>query len=152
MATATAIRLLHQRVGWGRVQRGCFCITGLGVGLLAWSTHPGPGPALSLVIAIAAILPVGFALTLDQTILTALAQMWTPPQSRAVFFTFYALIPMVAIPVGQEVIGLLADLLSVSAALAVVAVLTLVLVAIGPYLPMRAAFDAMSRAEEPPRL
>ena len=152
VATATAIRLLHQRVGWGRVQRGCFCIAGVGVGLLACSTQPGADPGLSLVIAIAAILPVGFALTLDQTILTALAQMWTPPQSRAVFFTFYALIPMVAIPVGQEVIGLLADLLSVSAALAVVAGLTLVLVAIGPHLPMRAAFDAMSRAEEPPRL
>jgi MFS family permease len=150
VATAAAMRRLHRRVGWGRVQRGCFCVAGLGVGLLAWATHPGAGAALTLVLGIAAILPVGFALSLDQAILTALVQMWTPEQSRAVFFTYYALIPTVAVPVGQEAIGLLADRVSVSVALSLVAVVTLVLVAIGPRLPMRAAFDAMSRAEEPP--
>jgi len=57
---------------------------------------------------------------------------------------------MVAVPLGQMAIGVIADRLSVSIALATVAALTLALVAIGPRLPMRAAFDELSRAENPP--
>ena len=101
-------------------------------------------------VCVVAIMPVGLALKLDQTILTALVQIATPAQSRAVFFTYYGLIPMVAVPVGQMAIGVIADRLSVSVALATVAALTLALVTIGPRLPLRAAFDELSSTQDLP--
>ena len=112
--------------------------------LLAWSAESGNAPAVTLVVGILAVLPLGFALSLDRVILSALVQMRTPPQSRAEFFTYYALIPMVAVPVGQMVIGALADQTSVSVALAAVAAVTLVLVALGPRLRQRAGFDELT--------
>jgi hypothetical protein len=78
--------------------------------------------------------------------------LWTPEESQAVFFTYYALIPLIAWPVGQGVIGVISDRASVSLALASLGVSTLVLVAVAPRfrLRMRTEFDKMSRAEEPP--
>ena len=144
ISTVAVMRWLPQRMRWGRVQRGCFLAVGLSVLLLAWSAESGNGPAVTLVVGILAILPLGFALSLDRVILSALVQMRTPPQSRAEFFTYYALIPMVAVPVGQMVIGALADQTSVSVALAAVAAVTLVLVALGPRLRQRAGFDELT--------
>ena len=90
-------------------------------------------------------------LNLDQTILNALVQIATPGPSRAEFFTYYALISAVAIPMGQMAIGVLADHLSVSVALYAVAAVTLTLVALGPRLHLRAAFDQLGNAEDPPK-
>jgi MFS family permease len=112
--------------------------------LVAWSALPGNARAVALLVGVLAILPIGFALSLDQVILNSLVQMRTPPQSRAVFFTYYALVPMVAIPFGQMVIGALADQTSVSVALAAVAAVTLILVALGPRLRQRADFDELT--------
>jgi len=150
LVTAVVTHRVHGRVPWGRVQRGCFVAIGVGVLVLAWASRAGIGSAATVLVCIVAIIPVGLALKLDQTILLALVQMATPASSRAVFFTYYGLIPMVAVPLGQMAIGVIADRLSVSIALATVAALTLALVAIGPRLPMRAAFDELSRAENPP--
>ena len=144
ISTVAVMRWLPQRMGWGRVQRGCFLAVGTSVLLLAWSAESGNAPAVTLVVGILAVLPLGFALSLDRVILSALVQMRTPPQSRAEFFTYYALIPMVAVPVGQMVIGALADQTSVSVALAAVAAVTLVLVALGPRLRQRAGFDELT--------
>ena len=144
IATTAAMSRLRGRMRWGRVQRGCFLTAGLGMLLLAWSTQPGNARAVTLVVGILAILPIGFARSLERVILSALVQMRTPPQSRAEFFTYYALIPMVAIPFGQMVIGTLADQTSVSVALAAVAAMTLILVALGPRLRLRAAFDELT--------
>jgi MFS family permease len=150
ISTVAVMRWLPQRMRWGRVQRGCFLAVGLSVLLLAWSAESGNAPAVTLVVGILAILPLGFALSLDRVILSALVQMRTPPQSRAEFFTYYALIPMVAVPVGQMAIGALADQTSVSVALAVVAAVTLVLVVLGPRLRQRAGFDELTLEDSPP--
>jgi len=150
ISTVAVMRWLPQRMRWGRVQRGCFLAVGLSVLLLAWSAESGNAPAVTLVVGVLAILPLGFALSLDRVILSALVQMRTPPQSRAEFFTYYALIPMVAVPVGQMVIGALADQTSVSVALAAVAAVTLVLVALGPRLRQRAGFDELTLEDSPP--
>ena len=144
IATTAAISRLRARTRWGRVQRGCFLTAGLGMLLVAWSALPGNARAVALLVGVLAILPIGFALSLDQVILNSLVQMRTPPQSRAVFFTYYALVPMVAIPFGQMVIGALADQTSVSVALAAVAAVTLILVALGPRLRQRADFDELT--------
>jgi hypothetical protein len=49
------------------------------------------------------------------------------------------------------VIGAIADFFSVSVALSFAAVVTLTLVALGPRLHLRAAFDQLGNAEDPPK-
>lgn len=150
LLTVRAIRFLHGRVQWGRVQRDCFVAMAIGVLVVAWANRMHSAPVLMLALSAAAIVVVGFAINLDQTILNAMVQLWTPKESQAVFFTYYALLPLVVVPVSQTLIGVLADRSSVSVALAVLGVLTLVMVAVGPHLRMRAAFDEMSNAAQPP--
>jgi len=152
LVTAVVTRRLQGRVPWGRVQRGCFAITGVGALVLAWASRPSLGPSATVVVCIVAIIPIGLAVKLDRAILNALVQIATPGPSRAEFFTYYALISAVAIPMGQMAIGVLADHLSVSVALYAVAALVLALVAIGPRLPMRAAFDSLVGADGPPEV
>ena len=152
LVTVVVTRRLHGLVPWGQAQRVCFLVTGVGILVLAWASRPSLGPTATLVVCVVAIIPIGLALKLDQTILQALVQMATTASSRAVFFTYYGLIPMVAVPVGQMAIGVIADRLSVSVALYAMAALTLVLVAMGPRLAMRAAFDDLADADAPPEV
>jgi MFS family permease len=150
LLTGSALRYLRGRIGWGPIQRASFAVMGLGVLALAWAGQLGAGPAVTLVLCVVAIAPIGFALSLDTAILNAAVHLWTPEESQAVFFTYFALIPLIAGPVGQGVVGVIADRASVSVALAALGVFTLVLVALAPYLRLRAEFDEMSRAEETP--
>ena len=152
LVTAVVTRRLQGRVPWGRVQRGCFLVIGVGLLVLAWASGPSLGPSATVLACIIAIIPIGLALKLDQTILLALVQITIPAPSRAVFFTYYGLIPMVAIPLGQMTIGLIADSLSVSVALAIMAVLILTLVAIGPRTPLRITFDRLASVDDPPEV
>lgn len=150
LLTVRAIRFLQGRVQWGRVQRACFAAMAIGVLVVAWANRLHSAPALTFAISAVAILAVGFAQNLDQSILNAMVQLSTPKESQAVFFTYYALIPLVVVPVSQTIIGVVADRSSVSAALAVLGGLTSMLVVLGPHLRMRTAFDAMSEADQPP--
>lgn len=150
LLTVQAIRLLQGRVQWGRVQRACFAVMAIGLLLVALASRTHTPPALTLTVAVTAILAIGFALNLDQTILNAMVQLWTPEESQSVFFTYYALIPLLVEPLSQAMIGVLADWSSVSVALTVLGGVTMTMVAVGPHLKMRAAFDAMSDADQPP--
>ena len=151
LLTGSAMRLLRGRIGWGPIQRASFAVMGVGVLALAWVSQLGAGATVTLVLCVIAIAPIGFAVSVDAAILNAAVHLWTPEESQAVFFTYYALIPLIAWPVGQGVIGVISDRASVSLALASLGVATLVLVAVGPRLRLRTEFDEMSRAEELPR-
>lgn len=145
-----AIRKIHGRVGWGTAQRACFLVAGVGILVLAWINHRGASPGLTLVIALVAIVPVGFALNLDASILNALVQVAAPREARNAVLTYYALIPTMAIPVSQELLGGLSDLTSVSTALVVVGSFTLFMIGFGPQRKIRSAFDTLGESEEPP--
>ena len=144
--TVTAIRYLRGKVRWGHMQRGCLATMGLGVLALGWASHLDGRPTLTLALCAVVIAPIGFAFNLDQALLNALVQLFTPEDSQGVMFTYYALIPLVMSPISQGIIGVLADRTSVSAALTALGVLTMTLVMIGPHLKMRAAFDTMGTA------
>ncbi|MSX00212.1 MAG: MFS transporter, partial [Actinobacteria bacterium] len=139
-----AMRRAHGSVSWAVVQRICFLIAGVGLFLIAVIAYWDASALIVISLTILVLIPTGFALTLDQSILATLMQAGAPAKSRASVLTGYALIPMVLAPVGQEFVGFLADLISVSAALMIVAALTLFLVLIGPHLSMRDALDEMS--------
>ena len=95
-------------------------------------------------LAVLLLIPIGFALTLDQSILATLMQAGAPAKSRASVLTGYALIPMILAPVGQEAIGIMADQFSVTSALIIIAVPALLLVLVGPHLNLRKALDELS--------
>ncbi|KLR60302.1 cyanate permease [Actinobacteria bacterium IMCC26207] len=139
-----AMRKAHGSVSWAVVQRICFLIAGVGLFLIAVIAYWDASALIVITLTILVLIPTGFALTLDQSILATLMQAGAPAKSRASVLTGYALIPMVLAPIGQELVGCLADLISVSAALMIVALLTLLLVLIGPHLSLREALNEMT--------
>jgi MFS family permease len=147
---AYSVRKLHGRVPWGRVQRACYFLSLGGLVILAWSDLGHLSSSTIFVIALLANLPIGFALGLDSTIQAALIQASAPKRARAAVFTLYGLIPLLMVPVGQEVVGVVADLTSVPAALFLLAAVVLVLVFVIPRSPMRSAFDTLDGSELAP--
>ena len=145
-----AVRRVHGHFGWGAVQRVCYLTSGLGILVLAWINHRGSSPTITLIISIVAIVPIGFALNLDASILNALVQVAAPREARTSVLTYYALIPMAFIPIGQEFVGGLSDATSVSTALLVVGALTLLLIEFGPRQKIRPAFDALNDSPDAP--
>src|SRR5208283_3864831 len=80
---------------------------------------------------------------------TSVIQIGTPQDKRASMYTLLALIPLVVGPISQELVGLLADRLSISAALAIVAAVTVVINGVVSTRPMRRNFDSLDDAEAP---
>ncbi|KLR60303.1 Major Facilitator Superfamily transporter [Actinobacteria bacterium IMCC26207] len=139
-----AMRKAHGRVSWGQVQRICFLIAASGLLLIAVIVHRDVSALIVISLAVLLLIPIGFALTLDQSILATLMQAGAPAKSRASVLTGYALIPMIMAPLGQELIGFLADQFSVTASLIIIAVPALLLVLVGPHLNLRKALDEVS--------
>ncbi|MCX6460636.1 MAG: MFS transporter [Actinobacteria bacterium] len=129
------------------------------VNLLLWFLLSGilyalSGPATSLIRATVAIIPVGFALTMDTTILGSLIQIASQSGSRNAVLSGYAMLPALFAPMGQELIGLASDRFSVGTALAAVAVVVGISVVVGAvsggHLTLRRDLNALSEAEGPP--
>jgi len=137
-------------------------VVAAGIGVLAWAANHAAtsadhsvsdlqfNPYLLLLIASLAIIPVGFAVTMDGTILDSLIQVVAQKGSGGALLSGYAMIPALFVPIGQELIGFASDTWSVSAALAGVAVIALIGVLIGPHLQLHDDLSRLSEAEEPP--
>jgi disulfide bond formation protein DsbB len=126
------------------VQRICFLIAASGLVVIAIIAHRDASPLIVISLTVLLLIPIGFALTLDQSILATLMQAGAPAKSRASVLTGYALIPMILAPVGQEAIGIMADQFSVTSALIIIAVPALLLVLVGPHLSLRESLDELS--------
>ncbi len=144
---AYAVRRLHRRVGWGRVQRACYIVTAVGLSVLAWTVLRDRAPLAMFIIALLAIIPVGFALNLDSSVLNSLVQVGAPAENRAAVLTGYSLIPMIVVPLGQQFVGIVSDVSSVGVSIGVVAALMLVAVVLGPHLHLREEFDRLEEAD-----
>ncbi|MCX6461257.1 MAG: MFS transporter [Actinobacteria bacterium] len=157
-----AIHSAHGSIPWGRVHRLLYIVVAAGIGVLAWAANHTAtsadasvsgeqfNPYLLLLIASVAIIPVGFALTMDGTILGSLMQVVSQKGSGGALLSGYAMIPALFVPIGQELIGFASDTWSVSAALAGVAAIALIGVLIGPHVQLREDLSRLSEAEEPP--
>jgi len=123
-----AVRRLHGRVSWVKVQRWCFIIAGLGLATLALAEHAHHGGAsFTAVTAVAATLPTGFAILMNASLVTSIMQRATPSDHREPMFTLLAVIPLIVGPVAQVVVGQLSDRTSIPISLAVMSVLTVTL-------------------------
>lgn len=143
---ATAVRKLHGRVGWGTVQRTCLLTAAVVLALLALTTSGVGSAGITLLVMSLLVATIGCAVYLDNAVLASLVQIAAPAETRGAVLTGYHLMPMLAIPLGQQLFGLLADLASIEVALACFAGLVLLAVALGPLLGLRAAFDAIDTA------
>jgi len=139
LTVVIAVRKIHGRVSWGRAQRVCFLIAGVAMLALAFVSHRQGHTYWTLTGAALVIIPIGFALNLDASILNGLIQVGAPAATRTSVLTVFAIIPMVAIPVSQELIGLISDYVSVTAALLVIGIVTMVMIVI-PHGAMREGF------------
>ena len=137
------VRFIHRRTTWLKVQRACVIIIGVAILYLGWVALRDHQPLWYLATAVVAIIPLGFALNLDTSILNAAVQVAAPQESRTPVLTAFALIPMIALPLSEVIIGGVADLVSPSFALLLVGCLTLLLVLIPRHGAPRAAFSAI---------
>ncbi|CAB4322581.1 MAG: MFS transporter [Actinobacteria bacterium] len=143
MFVVIGVRLIHQRATWLAVQRACIGVVGVATLYLGWVAFRDHQPIWYLATAIVAIIPLGFALNLDSAVLNAAVQVAAPPESRTPVLTAFALIPLVALPASELVVGAIADLASVSLALMMLGGLTLVLVLLPRHGSMRAAMTSL---------
>ena len=145
----SAVNFLHHRVNWGRVQRGCVVLAVLGIAGLAVVDLQSGRSMTSVIIAVICTVPIGFAVALDATILSALMQADVPETHSGSVLTFFTLVGLATIPLSQEVVGLVADLTSVPLALGSLIIIGSIAVLVLPRRPIRAAFDEMNAAEPP---
>ncbi len=147
---AAAVRKIHGRVSWGRVQRLCYFGAGLGLAAMASAEYLGGSHSrVAAVVALIATVPIGFAVLMNASIVTSIIQLGTPHDRRASTYTLLALIPLVVGPASQELVGLIADQLSVSAALAIVAAVTMLVNSVVSHRPMSRHFDTLDDATAP---
>ena len=137
------VRYIHRRATWLAVQRACFGVVGVAILYLGWVAFRDHQPIWYLATAIVAIIPLGFALNLDSAILNAAVQVAAPAESRTPVLTAFALIPLIALPASQLVVGAIADLVSVSFSLILLGGLTVVLVMLPRRGSMRAAMTSL---------
>jgi len=137
------VRFIHRRTTWINVQRACVAIIAAAVLYLGWVALRDHPPHWYLITAMVAIIPLGFALNLDSSILNAAVQVATPSESRASVLTAFALVPMIALPLSEVVISGMSDLVSVSFSLMVLGGVTLLLVILPRHASVRTAFSAL---------
>lgn len=152
---AVAVRRLHKRVRWGTVQRTCLLVSAAVLLLLALSIPGVRGTDMTLLVMCSLIVVIGFAVYLDNAVLFSLVQIAAPVEIRGAVFTGYRLMPMLAIPIGQQFFGFLADTFSLQVALSCFAIPLVLVVVLGPRLGQGSPFDTIdplpARAEPEPR-
>jgi hypothetical protein len=147
---AFVVRRIHGRVRWGKVQRLCYFAAGLGLAAMASAEVLGGTHSRSTdIVAFIATIPIGFAVLMNASIVTSVIQIGTPTDKRASMFTLLALIPLLIGPLSQESVGLLADHLSISWALGIVAAVTVITNFVVSHRPMSRHFDTLDNFEDP---
>jgi hypothetical protein len=147
---ALAVRRIHGRVRWSRVQRLCYFGAGLGLAAMATAQVLGGTHSRAAdVVAFIATVPIGFAILMNASIVTSVIQIGTPREKRASMYTLLALIPLIVGPISQVFIGLLADHTSVSTALGIMAGVTILTNIVVSHRPMSRHFDDLDGLEIP---
>ncbi len=148
------IKGIKGRLGWfiairmhNMLMAACF------VGLVAvvaldGSTHPMGFRWVSLLVAIGAVLGIGLALNFDASVLSAMIQHAAPTKHLAAVLEGYALIALVVVPLGQEVIGAVADSVSLAAGVALPLVMMVGFILIFPRSDLRREFNNLDGAAE----
>ena len=140
-----AVRRLHGRVSWSKVQGWCFIIAGLGLAVMAVAEHRSGGhSAATSLLVVAATLPIGFALLMNASLITSILQRATPVAHRESMYTLLAVIPLVVGPIAQIAVGQLSDYTSIPVSLAAMSILTLGLSFLASHRHLRHHFHGLS--------
>jgi hypothetical protein len=148
------IKRIRGRIGWDRALTisdvGVAITLGI-VALVAWacdsgSTHHQHFSEAGLIIATLAITGASLGLFFQSSLLAAVVEGAAPAGERAAVLTGYALISLVAYPVGQELIGLVCDVSSLAVGIGCCALGMLLLVLISPRTHLHQEFDTLEDA------
>jgi len=143
LLVATTMARVHGQIAWGTVQQRCTVAAAVALVLLAVGPGRFGSPTPALLLAAALVAAVGFTVYLANSILSSLIQIAAPADSAGAVLTAYRMVPMLAIPFGQQLFGLIADATSVQAAMGAFAALLVVALLVGRTLHLRAALDAI---------
>ncbi len=151
LLVAICVKYLHRRVGWSRVRMFCSVSAGLLLGLIAMAeSFFGTRSALASVLMAVAIIPVGFAILMNSTVLISGMQLVTPLPRRAATYTILEVTPLVVVALSQEFVGFLADEFSVPAAFGILALITLGVELLVSHRPMGHHLQALDGMDGPP--
>ncbi len=148
------IKRIRGRIGWDRALTvsdvGVAITLGI-VAVVAWacdsnSTHHGHFSTVGLIVATLAITGASLGLFFQSSILAAVVEGAAPAGEQAAVLTGYALISLVAFPIGQELIGLVCDVASLAVGIGCCALGMLLLVLISPKTHLHQEFDTMEDA------
>jgi hypothetical protein len=129
----------------------CSVSAGLLLGLIAMTeSFFGTRSALASVLMAVAIIPVGFAILMNSTVLISGMQLVTPLPRRAATYTILEVTPLVVVALSQEFVGFLADVVSVPAAFGILALITLGVELLVSHRPMSHHLQALDGMDGPP--
>lgn len=144
------VRMVHRRATWLSVQRACLMAAALAIAYLGWVALRDHQPLWYLATALLAIVPLGFALNLDSSLLNAAVQVTVPSELRSPVLTLYALIPMAALPASELLIAGFSDLSSPSVALLTLGILAVVLAVVPRRFTTRGSLARLDTVETVP--
>ncbi len=117
LAVVTAVHWISKHRGWAWAQNTCLVIMAAGLIVLALVSRGNLRASTTLVATLVLLVLVGFAVYLDTSVLSSLAQIGAPPDQQGAVLTGVHMVPMVVIPISQLIFGAIADSFSVSVAL-----------------------------------
>ena len=144
------IKRLHGHVGWGWVQRICLLTMGVGLLVLAWVTRVDGSASRLFLFSVLLLLVVGFAIATETSVLSAVVQVHAPEEHRGSVLTAYHMIPMLVVPVTQEIVGFVADYFNLAVGFSFCAVCALIAILIGPKMGVSAAIDKLDETSDIP--
>ena len=146
------IKGIKGRLGWfiairlhNMLMAACF-VALVVVVVLDGSAHPTGFRWVSLLVAIGAVLGIGLGLNFDSSVLSAMIQHAAPHTELAAVLEGYALIALVVVPLGQEVIGAVADSVSLAAGVAMPLVMMVCFLVFYPRSNLRREFNNLDGA------
>ncbi|MEI8051766.1 MAG: MFS transporter [Actinomycetes bacterium] len=148
------IKRVQGRFGWDSAVRFASIMIAISLGVLAvMAFHDGPSSFISasnawisMFVITGVIIGASLGLDFQSSILNAVVQNAAPTKERDAVLTGYALVPLLAVPIGQEAIGLIADNVSLAAGIGVTALCLLAFVLISPHTDLHKEFDVLHDA------
>jgi len=151
LLVAFGVKRLHGKVGWSRVRMTCSVTAGLLLAMMAVAEFVcGTSSTMASVLVALAIIPVGFAILMNSTVLISAIQLVTPHRRRSATYTILEVVPLVVVALSQEIIGYLADEFSVPFAFGILAIITLVVDLIVSRRPIGKHLQALDGLSDPP--
>ena len=142
-----SVKFLHKRVKWNKVVWGSTIMTFFFLLFLVADNYVAPSASLNFILILVVLLPLGFLVSLQTSILSSLVQIGSPKEAQNSVMELFALVPMIIIPVSEAAIGFLADHFSNGVALGSIGAVMLIVFYWGLRTHQRDALSSIDHQE-----